>query len=34
MNPSYQSTLDENTINNLWVGTLDLAWKDLEDKKF
>jgi len=32
MNPSYQSTLDENTINNLWVGTLDLAWKDLEDK--
>lgn len=32
MNPSYQSTLDENTINNLWVGTLDLAWKDLEKK--
>ena len=32
MNPAYQSTLDENTINNLWVGTLDLAWKDLEDK--
>ena len=32
MNPSYQGTLDENTINNLWVGTLDLAWKDLEDK--
>lgn len=32
MNPSYQSTLDENTINNLWVGTLDLAWKDLEEK--
>ncbi len=32
MNPSYQSTLDENTINNLWVGTLDLAWKELEDK--
>lgn len=32
MNPSYQSTLDENTINNFWVGTLDLAWKDLEDK--
>ena len=32
INPTYQSTLDENTINNLWVGTLDLAWKDLEDK--
>lgn len=32
MNPSYQSTIDENTINNLWVGTLDLAWKDLKDK--
>ena len=32
MNPTYQSTLDENTINNLWVGTLDLAWKDLKDK--
>lgn len=32
MNPSYQSTLDENTINNLWIGTLDLAWKDLEEK--
>ena len=30
MNPTYQSTLDENTINNLWVGTLDLAWKDLK----
>lgn len=32
MNTSYQSTLDENTINNLWVGTLDLAWKELEEK--
>ena len=32
MNPSYQSTLDENTINNLWVGTLDLAWKELESQ--
>lgn len=30
--PTYTSTLDENTINNLWVGTLDLAWKDLEEK--
>ena len=32
MNPTYQSTLDENTINNLWIGTLDLAWKDLKEK--
>ena len=32
MNPTYQSTLDQNTINNLWVGTLDLAWKELENK--
>ena len=32
INPSYQSTLDENTINNLWVGTLDLAWKELENQ--
>ena len=32
MNPSYQSTIDENTINNLWVGTLDLAWKELESQ--
>lgn len=32
MNPTYKSTLDENTINNLWVGTLDLAWKDLAEK--
>ena len=30
--PSYQSTIDENTINNLWVGTLDLAWKELENQ--
>ena len=32
MNPSYQSTLDEKTINNLWVGTIDLAWKELENQ--
>lgn len=32
MNSTYQSTLDEKTINNLWVGTLDLAWKDLKEK--
>lgn len=32
MNPSFQSTLDENTVNNLWVGTLDLAWKELGEK--
>ncbi len=30
ISPSYESTLDEHTINNLWVGTLDLAWKELE----
>ena len=30
MKPTYQSTLDEKTVNNLWVGTLDLAWKDLK----
>lgn len=29
---TYKSSLDQNTINNLWVGTLDLAWKDLQDK--
>ena len=32
MNPSYQSTINENTVNNLWVGTLDLAWKELESQ--
>lgn len=32
MNPSYQSTIDENTANNLWVGTMDLAWKQLEEQ--
>lgn len=32
MKPTYESTIDENTINNLWVGTLDLAWKELEKK--
>lgn len=32
MNPTFESTLDENTVNNLWIGTLDLAWKDLEKK--
>ena len=31
-NASYQSTLDENTINNIWIGTLDLAWKELAEK--
>lgn len=30
--PTYQSSLDEHTVNNLWIGTLDLAWKDLEEK--
>ena len=32
MNATYQSELDENTANNLWVGTLDLAWKELKEK--
>ena len=32
MSPTYESTLNENTVNNLWVGTLDLAWKDLKDR--
>lgn len=32
LNPTYQSTIDEHTINNLWVGTLDLAWKELEEQ--
>lgn len=32
MNPTFESTLDENTVNNIWIGTLDLAWKDLEEK--
>ena len=32
INPAYQSTLDENTINNIWIGTLDIAWKDLKEK--
>ena len=32
MQPAYQSTIAENTINNLWVGTLDIAWKDLKEK--
>lgn len=32
MKPTYESTIDENTINNLWIGTLDLAWKDLKEK--
>ena len=31
MNPTFESTIDKNTINNLWVGTLDLAWGELKD---
>ena len=31
-NESFESTIDENTINNVWIGTLDLAWKELEEK--
>lgn len=32
LTPSFESTIDENTINNLWVGTLDLAWKELKER--
>ena len=31
INPTYNSTINEDTINNLWIGTLDLAWKELEN---
>lgn len=31
-NPSYVSPLDENTINNIWVGTFEIAWKELAQK--
>ncbi len=31
MNPTFESTIDKNTINNLWVGTLDIAWGKLKD---
>jgi len=31
-NISYVSPLDENTINNIWVGTFELAWKELAQK--
>lgn len=32
MNPTYESELSEHTVNNVWVGTLDLAWKELEEE--
>lgn len=32
INPAFQSTLKEETINNLWIGTMDLAWKELREK--
>lgn len=32
INPSYESTIDEHTVNNLWVGTLDLSWKEIEKR--
>ena len=32
INPTYQTTIEENTVNNLWIGTLDLAWKELAEK--
>ena len=31
MKPTFESNIDKNTINNLWVGTLDLAWSELKD---
>ncbi len=31
-NPSYLSPLDENTANNIWVATFELAWKELAQK--
>ena len=31
-NPSYLSPLDENTTNNIWIGTFELAWKELAQK--
>lgn len=31
-NPSYESKLDENINNNIWVGTFELAWKELANK--
>lgn len=30
-NPAYQGTIDENTKNNLWVGTFDLVWKEFSE---
>ncbi|MCI8616761.1 MAG: RNA polymerase sigma factor [Clostridia bacterium] len=30
-NPTYQGTIDEKTKNNLWAGTFDLVWKELEE---
>ena len=29
INPTFEGLLAESTVNNLWVGTLDLAWKKL-----
>lgn len=31
-NSNFQNTLDENTSKNIWIGTLDLAWKELAKK--
>ena len=31
MKPTFESAIDKNTANNLWVGTLDLAWSELKD---
>lgn len=32
INQSYESTIDDHTVNNLWVGTLDLSWKEIEKR--
>lgn len=32
INSDIKSTISQNTIDNLWVGTLDLAWKKLKEE--
>ena len=31
-NPSYQSTLNQNESNDIWIGTFELAWNELAKK--
>ena len=31
INPTFEGVLDEKKANNLWVGTLDIAWKKLKE---